>query len=198
GETRHPETGRLRLRERGASTHTRARFRLGAAVGADRPGARRAAAATAALAPAAVALPVDPDATRRPPAGPWPTHDPINAPSPALPTPARRLPPLAGRRDSGAPPGAVNFPQDRADRDPSPGAARMALNPSSFLYEHDAGTGGATITLNRPEKLNALTFEVYEELRDTFRALDTEPGVRAIVITGTGRAFCSGGDVEDI
>jgi enoyl-CoA hydratase/carnithine racemase len=74
----------------------------------------------------------------------------------------------------------------------------MALNPTSFLYAHDAETGVATITLNRPEKLNALTFEVYEELRATFDALDTEDGVRAIVLTGSGRAFCSGGDVEDI
>jgi len=56
----------------------------------------------------------------------------------------------------------------------------------------------ATITLNRPERLNALTFEVYRELKDTFTRLDTEPGVRAIIITGAGRAFCSGGDVEDI
>jgi len=68
----------------------------------------------------------------------------------------------------------------------------------SFLYELDPKTAVATITLNRPERLNALTFEVYKELRDTFQRLDTEPGVRAIVITGAGRAFCSGGDVEDI
>ena len=61
-----------------------------------------------------------------------------------------------------------------------------------------ARTAVATITLDRPDRLNALTFEVYAELRDTFRALDTEPGVRAVVITGRGRAFCSGGDVEDI
>ncbi len=68
----------------------------------------------------------------------------------------------------------------------------------SFLYELDAKTSVATITLNRPQRLNALTFEVYKELRDTFQRLDAEPGVRAIVITGAGRAFCSGGDVEDI
>jgi len=68
----------------------------------------------------------------------------------------------------------------------------------SFLYDLDTKTAVATITLNRPERLNALTFEVYRELRDTFRNLDTEPGVRAIIITGAGRAFCSGGDVEDI
>jgi enoyl-CoA hydratase/carnithine racemase len=72
------------------------------------------------------------------------------------------------------------------------------MAPGSFLYSVDTATSVATITLNRPERLNALTFEVYTELRDTFRALDSEPGVRAIVITGTGRAFCTGGDVEDI
>ena len=74
----------------------------------------------------------------------------------------------------------------------------MPLAPKSFLYEHDTKSSVATITLNRPERLNALTFEVYAELRDTFRALDTESGVRAIVITGEGRAFCTGGDVNDI
>jgi len=74
----------------------------------------------------------------------------------------------------------------------------MPIEPKSFLYEHDATTGVATITLNRPERLNALTFEVYRELREAFEGLDTEPGVRAIVLTGAGRAFCSGGDVEDI
>ena len=74
----------------------------------------------------------------------------------------------------------------------------MPLAPKSFLYEHDTKSSVATITLNRPERLNALTFEVYGELLDTFRALDTESGVRAIVITGEGRAFCTGGDVNDI
>ena len=74
----------------------------------------------------------------------------------------------------------------------------MSLQPSAFGYQLDTQTSVATITLNRPERLNALTFEVYTQLRDTFRALDTEPGVRAIIITGAGRAFCSGGDVEDI
>jgi len=74
----------------------------------------------------------------------------------------------------------------------------LSISPASFLYEHDPTSAVARITLNRPERLNALTFEVYDELRNTFRALDEEPGVRAIVITGAGRAFCSGGDVEDI
>jgi len=74
----------------------------------------------------------------------------------------------------------------------------MPIEPRSFRYALDAGTAVATITLDRPERLNALTFEVYRELRETFEALDTEPGVRAILLTGAGKAFCSGGDVEDI
>ncbi len=74
----------------------------------------------------------------------------------------------------------------------------MSLNPTSFLYEVDAATSVATITLNRPDRRNALTFEVYDELRDAFRLLDREPGVRAVVITGAGSAFCTGGDVREI
>jgi enoyl-CoA hydratase/carnithine racemase len=71
------------------------------------------------------------------------------------------------------------------------------LNPRSFLFEIDSH-GVATITLNRPDRLNALTFEVYRELTDTFASLKTEEQVRVVVITGSGRAFCSGGDVRDI
>src|SRR3712207_3802452 len=70
------------------------------------------------------------------------------------------------------------------------------LSPKSFLYEVRAGVG--YVTLNRPERLNALTFEVYRELTDAFAALEREAEVRAVVITGKGRAFCSGGDVRDI
>jgi enoyl-CoA hydratase/carnithine racemase len=72
------------------------------------------------------------------------------------------------------------------------------MNPTSFLYSRDAETGIVTLTLNRPDRLNALTFEIYDELRRAFRTLDTEEGVRAIVITGAGKAFCSGGDVQEI
>jgi enoyl-CoA hydratase/carnithine racemase len=71
------------------------------------------------------------------------------------------------------------------------------LKPKSFLFETDEH-GVATITLNRPERLNALTFEVYRELTEVFAALGNEKAVRVVVITGTGRAFCSGGDVHDI
>jgi len=72
------------------------------------------------------------------------------------------------------------------------------IAPKSFRYELDADTAVATITLDRAERYNALTFAVYEELRQVFDALDVEPGVRAIVLTGAGKAFCSGGDVHDI
>ena len=68
--------------------------------------------------------------------------------------------------------------------------------PKSFLYEQANGIG--TITLNRPERLNAITFEVYHELTDFFAKLRDERSVRVVVITGAGRAFCSGGDVRDI
>ena len=72
------------------------------------------------------------------------------------------------------------------------------FEPASFLLSLNDETGVATITLNRPDRLNALTFEVYEELRRAFAELHDDASVRVIVITGSGRAFCSGGDVEDI
>jgi enoyl-CoA hydratase/carnithine racemase len=56
----------------------------------------------------------------------------------------------------------------------------------------------ATVTLARPERKNPLTFESYAELRDTFRALAHAPAVKAVVLTGAGGNFCSGGDVHDI
>lgn len=70
------------------------------------------------------------------------------------------------------------------------------FQPQSFLCSIDAGV--ATLTLDRPDRLNALTFEVYDELRRTFYALHDEKAVRVVILTGSGRAFCSGGDVEDI
>ena len=56
----------------------------------------------------------------------------------------------------------------------------------------------ATITLNRPERKNPLTLDSYAELRDTFRQLVTVDDIKAVVITGSGENFCSGGDVHDI
>ncbi len=76
----------------------------------------------------------------------------------------------------------------------------MTIEPKSFRWELD-DVGVATISLDRPERINALTFEIYAELRDTFRALadDRHPEVRAVVLRGEGpKGFCSGGDVRDI
>lgn len=66
----------------------------------------------------------------------------------------------------------------------------------AFLYDVDGGV--ATLTLNRPEKLNALTFAVYAQLRDLFAALRADDAVRAVILTGAGDGFCAGGDVEAI
>jgi enoyl-CoA hydratase/carnithine racemase len=56
----------------------------------------------------------------------------------------------------------------------------------------------ATITLNRPERKNPLTFDSYAELRNLFRGMSYAPDVHAIVLTGAGGNFCSGGDVHEI
>jgi enoyl-CoA hydratase/carnithine racemase len=58
--------------------------------------------------------------------------------------------------------------------------------------------GVGTVLLDRPDKLNALTFEVYGQLRDLFRTVQLRGDVRVIVLRGSGRAFCSGGDVHEI
>ncbi len=63
-------------------------------------------------------------------------------------------------------------------------------------YETDGAV--LAITLDRPERKNPLTFELYAELRDRFRALCDEPLVKAIVLAGAGKNFCSGGDVHEI
>jgi enoyl-CoA hydratase/carnithine racemase len=72
----------------------------------------------------------------------------------------------------------------------------VAFKPAHFDWKFENGV--ATITLNRPERKNPLTFESYDELRDTFRALDKCYAVKAIVIRGAGGNFCSGGDVHEI
>lgn len=65
-----------------------------------------------------------------------------------------------------------------------------------FAWSYEAGVG--TITLNRPDRKNPLTFDSYAELRDLFRALNFATDVKAIVVTGAGGNFCSGGDVHEI
>lgn len=75
------------------------------------------------------------------------------------------------------------------------------MNPETFRPAHflwGFADGVATVTLNRPERKNPLTFDSYAELRDTFRALVHAKAVKAVVITGAGGNFSSGGDVHEI
>lgn len=65
-------------------------------------------------------------------------------------------------------------------------------------FELDIADGVARIELNRPEAYNALTFDVYSELTKCFQELNADDRVRAIILTGRGKAFCSGGDVREI
>ncbi len=65
-----------------------------------------------------------------------------------------------------------------------------------FLWSAEGGV--ATITLNRPQKKNPLTFESYAELRDMFRSLNDAEDIDAVIVTGAGGNFCSGGDVHEI
>ena len=68
----------------------------------------------------------------------------------------------------------------------------------NFDFDFGVEQGIATITLNRPQVLNAITLDIYAQLRDLFAALEHDNSVRVVIITGTGRGFCSGGDVNEI
>ena len=70
------------------------------------------------------------------------------------------------------------------------------FKPAHFLWSLEGKV--ATVTLNRPDRKNPLTFESYAELRDTFYALQHSDDVKVVVITGAGGNFCSGGDVHEI
>ena len=77
----------------------------------------------------------------------------------------------------------------------------MSWDPASFSPKHflwELKDGVATITLNRPERKNPLTFESYDELRDTFWALKQARDAKVVVLRGAGGNFCSGGDVHEI
>jgi enoyl-CoA hydratase/carnithine racemase len=85
---------------------------------------------------------------------------------------------------------------DTAQRFRPPRVDFANFNPRHFLWKLDGKV--ATITLNRPERKNPLTLESYAELRDTFRDLVYAADIKAVVITGAGGNFCSGGDVHEI
>lgn len=65
-------------------------------------------------------------------------------------------------------------------------------------FDYDERDGVATVTFSRPERLNALTFDVYADIRDLTDSLRRRHDVRVLVIRGRGRGFCSGGDVDEI
>jgi enoyl-CoA hydratase/carnithine racemase len=65
-------------------------------------------------------------------------------------------------------------------------------------FRFEVGDSIATLTLDRPDRLNALTFDVYADLRDLLAEVPHRDDVRSLVITGEGKGFCSGGDVDEI
>jgi enoyl-CoA hydratase/carnithine racemase len=76
---------------------------------------------------------------------------------------------------------------------------KSQIRDSNFQFLYEVGDNGvAVLTFNRPEVLNALTFEVYAEFRDLLEDLRYDDAVKALVVTGAGDAFCSGGDVHKI
>ena len=80
----------------------------------------------------------------------------------------------------------------------APFRGSVALNEDWQHFRFDTENGVGTITFDRPERLNALTFEAYADLRDLLVQVPNRDDVRVLIVTGTGRGFCSGGDVRDI
>lgn len=80
----------------------------------------------------------------------------------------------------------------------SPFRASAAITERWEHFRFEVDDGVATVTLNRPDKLNALTFDSYADLRDLVAELPHRGDVKVLVLAGEGRGFCSGGDVEEI
>src|SRR4029079_16680844 len=78
-----------------------------------------------------------------------------------------------------------------------PAAAAPGADPARSLVRTEVTDGIATITLDRPEALNALTIPMKEELLAAFRAIGRDRSVRVVVLTGAGRAFCAGQDLKE-
>ena len=88
--------------------------------------------------------------------------------------------------------------QTRVDPALTAGNQQLLANHSATHFQCGVSEGVATITLNRPERKNPLTFESYAELRDLFGRLKYASDVHAVVLVGAGGNFCSGGDVHEI
>lgn len=80
----------------------------------------------------------------------------------------------------------------------SPFRASPGFTASWDNFSFEVADGVGTITFDRPDKLNALTFDVYADLRDLLTEIEHRDDVSVLVVTGTGRGFCSGGDVHEI
>jgi enoyl-CoA hydratase/carnithine racemase len=80
----------------------------------------------------------------------------------------------------------------------SPFRASAAITDSWEHFRFEVADGVGTVTLDRPDKLNALTFDTYADLRDLVGELPHRGDVKVLVLAGEGRGFCSGGDVEEI
>ena len=87
---------------------------------------------------------------------------------------------------------------DRVDPGLAAGNRVQLTNHTARHFQWQVSAGVGTLTLNRPERKNPLTFDSYAELRDLFRALAYATDVKVIVVTGAGGNFCSGGDVHEI
>jgi len=70
--------------------------------------------------------------------------------------------------------------------------------PESILFEVDARTGVATLTLNRPERYNAFDLGMITAWRRALARVETDPAIRGVVVTGAGKAFCAGGDMDEL
>ncbi|MDP2096077.1 MAG: enoyl-CoA hydratase family protein [Hydrogenophaga sp.] len=84
------------------------------------------------------------------------------------------------------------------DHNPMRGQYRALADTAPRHFALSVQDGVATVTLNRPERKNPLTFDSYAELRDWFLALQRATDIKAVVLTGAGNNFCSGGDVHEI
>ena len=92
----------------------------------------------------------------------------------------------------------MNASTERVDPALAAGNRRQLAGYRAMHFLWEAREGVATVTLNRPERKNPLTFDSYAELRDLFGALKYATDVHAVVIAGAGDNFCSGGDVHEI
>jgi len=79
-----------------------------------------------------------------------------------------------------------------------PGSRTSLAGYSARNFQFEVSRAVATVTLNRPERKNPLTFESYAELRDLFRTMTQADDVKVVVLNGAGENFCSGGDVHEI